>query len=156
MMFVGHAIKVAARRVGCFVWLASLVGVIAGCANVSSSLGLGSSEKAKPAELAVNVPKLAVRMAWSSKLNAINFPLDVSVAGVNATDSASINVASGDGVVVSFDAATGRELWRAQAGKNLAAGVGAEGATVAVVTQANELLSFENGRELWRLVSPRP
>jgi outer membrane protein assembly factor BamB len=150
MMFVGHAIKVAARRVGCFVWLASLVGVIAGCANVSSSLGLGSSEKAKPVELAVNVPKLAVRMAWSSKLNAINFPLDVSVAGVNATDSASINVASGDGVVVSFDAATGRELWRAQAGKNLAAGVGAEGATVAVVTQANELLSFENGRELWR------
>jgi outer membrane protein assembly factor BamB len=150
MMFVGHAIKVAARRVGSFVWLASVVGAVVGCASVSSNLGLGSSEKAKPAELAVNVPKLAVRMAWSSKINAINFPLDIAVAGVNVTSNASINVASGDGVVVSFDATTGRELWRTQAGKGLAAGVGAEGATVAVVTQANELLTFENGREVWR------
>jgi outer membrane assembly lipoprotein YfgL len=150
MIFVGHAIKVAARRVGSIVWLASVVGAVVGCASVSSSLGLGSSEKAKPAELAVNVPKLAVRMAWSSKLNAINFPLDIAVAGVNVTNNASINVASGDGVVASFDATTGRELWRTQAGKGLAAGVGAEGATVAVVTQANELLTFENGREVWR------
>jgi outer membrane protein assembly factor BamB len=150
MMFVGHAIKVAPRRVGSFVWLASVVGLVAGCASVSSSFGLGSSEKAKPAELAVNVPKLAVRMAWSSKINAINFPLDIAVAGVNIASNASISVASGDGVVVSFDATTGRELWRAQAGKNLAAGVGAEGVTASVVTQANELLTFENGREVWR------
>lgn len=150
MMFLGHAIKVAARRVGSLVWLASVVGLVAGCASVSSSLGLGSSEKAKPAELAVNVPKLAVRMAWSSKINAINFPLNIAVAGVNIAGNASINVASDDGVVVSFDATTGRELWRAQAGKNLAAGVGAEGVTAAVVTQANELLTFENGREVWR------
>jgi outer membrane protein assembly factor BamB len=150
MIQVRHAIRVTARRVGSFVWLASVVGGLAGCASVSSSLGLGSSEKAKPAELAINVPKLAVRMAWSSKLNAINFPLDVAVAGVNTAAKASINVASSDGVVVSVDAATGRELWRAQAGKNLAAGVGAEGATAAVVTQANELITFENGREVWR------
>ncbi len=150
MMLLGHAIKVTARRVGCFVWLASVVGVLAGCASVSSSLGLGSSEKAKPAELAVNVPKLAVRMVWSSKLNAINFPLNIAIAGVNNADNAIINVASDDGSVVGFNATTGREMWRAQAGKNLAAGVGAEGATVAVVTQANELLTFENGREVWR------
>jgi outer membrane protein assembly factor BamB len=150
MMFLGHAIRVAARRVCRFVWLASVVGLVAGCASVSSSLGLGSSEKAKPAELAVNVPKLAVRMAWTSKINAINFPLDIAIASVNITGNASINVASGDGVVVSFDATTGRELWRAQAGKSLAAGVGAEGVTASVVTQANELLTFENGREVWR------
>lgn len=150
MMLVGHAIKVTARRVGCFVWLASVVGVLAGCASVSSSLGLGSSEKAKPAELAVNVPKLAVRMVWSSKLNAINFPLNIAIADVNNADNAIINVASDDGSVVGFNATTGREMWRAQAGKNLAAGVGAEGATVAVVTQANELITFENGREVWR------
>ena len=53
-------------------------------------------------------------------------------------------------MVVGFDAATGRESWRTQAGKNLAAGVGGEGSTVAVVTQTNELLTFENGREVWR------
>jgi outer membrane assembly lipoprotein YfgL len=150
MMFLGQAFKVTARRVCSFVWLVSLLAVLAGCASVGSSLGLSSSEKAKPTELAVNVPKLAVRMAWSGKLNAVNFPLDIALADVNNSGNASINIASSDGVVVSFNAATGRELWRAQAGKSLAAGVGAEGATAAVVTQTNELITFENGRELWR------
>lgn len=150
MMLAGHVVKITARRVGSLVCLASVVGVLAGCASVSSSLGLGSGEKAKPVELAVNVPKLAVRMAWSSKLNPVNFPLDIAVAGINNAGNAIINVASSDGVVVSLDATTGRELWRAQTGKNLAAGVGAEGSTAAVVTQANELLTFENGREVWR------
>jgi outer membrane protein assembly factor BamB len=142
MMVLGQAFKVTARRLGSFVWLASMFGVLAGCA--------GGGEKAKPAELAANVPKLAVRMAWTSKLNAISFPLDIAVTGVNKANYASISVASNDGAVVGFNAATGREIWRAQAGKNLAAGVGAEGATAAVVTQANELITFENGREVWR------
>ena len=146
MMLLGHAFQLSARRVGCFVLLASAFGVsfgvLLGCA--------GGGEKAKPAELAVNVPKLAVRMAWSNKLNAINFPLDISAASVNRSSNAIINIASSDGVVVGFDAATGRESWRTQAGKNLAAGVGGEGSTVAVVTQTNELLTFENGREVWR------
>ena len=146
MMLLGHAFQLSARRVGCFVLLASAFGVsfgvLLGCA--------GGGEKAKPAELAVNVPKLAVRMAWSNKLNAINFPLDISAAAVNRGSNAIINIASSDGVVVGFDAATGRESWRTQAGKNLAAGVGGEGSTVAVVTQTNELLTFENGREVWR------
>ena len=146
MMLLGHAFQLSARRVGCFVLLASAFGVsfgvLLGCA--------GGGEKAKPAELAVNVPKLAVRMAWSNKLNAINFPLDISAAAVNRGSNAIINIASSDGVVVGFDAATGRESWRTQAGKNLAAGVGGEGSTVAVVTQTKELLTFENGREVWR------
>ena len=86
----------------------------------------GGGEKAKPAELAVNAPKLGVRLAWSASVGAVNFPLDIAVAGVNKANDAIFTVASSDGVVVSFDAASGRELWRAQAGKTLAAGVGAE------------------------------
>ena len=142
MMFLGQAFKVTARRLGSFLWFASMIGVLAGCA--------GGADKAKPVELAVNVPKQAVRLAWSAKINAVNFPLNIAVASVNIANSAIINVASSDGVIASFDAATGRELWRAQAGKSLAAGVGAEGTTAAAVTEANELITFENGREIWR------
>ena len=154
MMFVGQAFKDKARR-NCgnmcsFVWLASVMGILTGCANVSSTLGLGSSDKPKPAELANNVPKLAVRLAWSGRINAVNFSLNVAVAGVNKANYAIISIASSDGVIASFDAATGRELWRAQAGKAIAAGVGADGATVAVVTEANELIAFDNGRDVWR------
>jgi outer membrane assembly lipoprotein YfgL len=154
MMPVGQVFKVTARRHGgnicSLVWLASVISVLVGCASVSSTLGLSTSEKNKPAELAINVPKLAVRLAWSGKVNAVNFPLDIAVAGVSNINTASITIAASDGVVASFDAATGRELWRAQTGKALAAGVGAEGATAAVVTDTNELITFENGREVWR------
>ena len=142
MMFLGQAFKVTARCLGSFVWFASMVGVLAGCA--------GGGDKAKPAELAVNVPKQAIRLAWSAKINTVNFPLNIAVASLNIANSAIINVASSDGVIASFDAATGRELWRALAGKSLAAGVGAEGTTAAAVTEANELITFENGREIWR------
>ena len=113
-----------------------------------------STDKPKPAELAVNVPKLAVRTAWVGKINAVNFPLNMAVAGDNIANNATINVASDDGLIISFNAATGRELWRTQAGKALAAGVGAEGAMAAVVTQANELIAFDNGREVWRQKLP--
>lgn len=150
MIFLGQTFKFAARRLGGFVWFTSALGLLAGCAGVGSSLGLSSGEKSKPPELAVNVPKLVVRMAWSGKLNAVNFPLNIAVAGANNPLTASINVASSDGLMLGLDAATGRELWRVQAGKALAAGVGAEGPTAAVLTDANELITFENGREAWR------
>lgn len=109
-----------------------------------------STDKPKPAELVANVPKLTVRTAWVGKINTVNFPLNIAVASENNDNNAIINVASDDGLIVSFSVATGIELWRAQAGKNLAAGVGAEGTTAAVVTQANELITFEKGRETWR------
>jgi outer membrane protein assembly factor BamB len=131
MIFLGQTFKFTARRLGGVVWFASVLGLLA-------------------PELAVNVSKLAVRLAWSGKINAVNFPLNIAVAGVNNASSTSINVASNDGLLLSLDAATGRELWRVQAGKALVAGVGAEGATAAVVTEANELITYENGREVWR------
>jgi outer membrane protein assembly factor BamB len=110
----------------------------------------GGADKAKPAELATNAPKLGVRLAWSARVGTVNFPLNIAVAGVNTASNAIINIASGDGVVVSFDAASGRELWRALAGKALAAGVGSDAGFAAVVTTSNELIVFDKGREVWR------
>lgn len=118
------------------------VGLLVACA--------GGGDKAKPIELATNVPKLGVRLAWTARIGAVNFPLDIAVASGNIATGAIINVASGDGTIASFDVASGRELWRAQAGKTLAAGVGSDAGFAAVVTNSNELIVFNNGREAWR------
>ncbi len=150
MNFWGLTSGTGLRRIGGVVWLTSALSLLAGCASVSSTLGLSSGEKPKPNELAVNVPKLAVRLVWSNNLTAINFPLNIDVTGGNSAKDAIINIASSDGVVASFNAASGRELWRAQAGKTLAAGVGSDAGFAAVVTTSNELIAFTNGREAWR------
>ena len=150
MNFWGLASGTGLRRIGGVVWLTSALSLLAGCASVSSTLGLSSGEKPKPNELAVNVPKLAVRLVWSNNLTAINFPLNIDVAGGNSAKDAIINIASSDGVVASFNAASGRELWRAQSGRTLAAGVGSDAGFAAVVTTSNEVIVFSSGREAWR------
>jgi outer membrane protein assembly factor BamB len=47
-------------------------------------------------------------------------------------------------------AATGRDLWRANAGGLIAAGVGSDGRVAAVVTAGNELVALADGKPLWR------
>jgi hypothetical protein len=55
-----------------------------------------------------------------------------------------------DGSVLALEADTGRELWRANVGAKLAAGVGSDGRVAAVVTRDGELVAVEAGRVLWR------
>jgi len=114
----------------------AIVGLIAACSS--------GSEKPKSAELAPNVNLLGVHLAWSSKIGAIAFPLDVRVNGAN------VAVASSDGVVGSFNALTGVEQWRTNLGIQLAAGVGSDGRFASVVSRDNELITLKDGRELWR------
>lgn len=113
-----------------------LLGLLVSCSS--------GPEKPKPAELMPNAGLLGVRLAWSSKIAAINFPLDIKVNGNN------IAVASSDGVVASFDATNGVALWRIDLGHPIAAGVGSDGRLAAVMTRDNELVTLENGREIWR------
>lgn len=121
---------------------AALLG-LAGCSMLPASLG-GAPDRPPPAELQANPNLLAVRQAWSGKLGAVDFPLVVGVSGNVAA------VAATDGTVVGFDAATGREQWRGSAGAPLAAGVGLDGNTAAVITRSNELVAFNSGKEAWR------
>jgi outer membrane assembly lipoprotein YfgL len=116
--------------------LLTAAAVLAGCA--------GSSERPKPAELKPVTPVLNVRQAWSARMGAVNFPLQVHAAG------AQVVLAGSDGAVVTMDAASGRELGRASVGADLSAGVGSDGRMAAVVTRANQVVALENGRELWR------
>lgn len=132
-----HFLLTAATRV---VMIFGVVGFLSACSS--------GAEKLKPAELGPNVGLLGVGLAWKSNVGVVDFPLDVKVSGNT------VAVASSDGVVGSFDARTGTELWRTNVGGQIAAGVGSDGRIAAVVTRGNELIALEAGREIWRQKMP--
>lgn len=109
-----------------------------------AACGSSGSKKPEPAPLAPVNALLGVRQAWSLTTGASAAPLTPAVLGNQ------IWIGSSDGSVLAVDAAAGRELWRAQVGAPLSAGVGSDGSTVAVVTVANELVALEAGRVVWR------
>lgn len=121
---------------------------VAAIVLVASLAACSSSKKPQPAELPPVVAVVGVRPAWTAQLGQVNFPLDTHVNGTTVT------VAGSDGAVVAIDAQTGRDLWRAALATPLAAGVGSDGKTAAVVTKANEVVAIEAGRELWRQKMP--
>lgn len=121
----------------------TLAACVAGLVACSSG-----PEKPKPAELSANVALINTRLVWSARLGSVNFPLELAVG--KRADGFSVTTASGEGLVVSFDAKDGRELWRANLATTLAAGVGSDGTLAAVVTQANEIVILDAGRILWR------
>ena len=101
-------------------------------------------DKPKPTELGPNANLIGVRPVWATKMGGTDFPLNVRVV------DKSVFLASADGAVLALNSATGAQLWRADVGAKVAAGVGSDGQYVALVTRANELLVLEGGRELWR------
>jgi outer membrane protein assembly factor BamB len=125
---------------------AGVLALLAACSNLPPSLPFigARAEKPKAAELQANPNLIAVRQAWSARIGAVDFPLVAVVSG-NV-----VAVGASDGTVAGFDAATGREQWRGSAGAPLAAGVGFDGSTAAVVTRNNDLVAFASGREIWR------
>lgn len=112
---------------------------------VSCSSG---SEKLHPHELPPNPGLIGVRLAWTSKVDPVDFPFDIKVSGNSVT------VASTDGLISSFDAASGTELWRFRVGAQIAAGVGSDGQFSSIVSRDNELITLSAGRELWRQKLP--
>lgn len=101
-------------------------------------------EKNKQLDLGPNVPLVGVRLAWSSSVGAVAFPLQTKAIG-NL-----VYVASTDGTVAAIDARTGGDLWRFSVGSKLSAGVGSDGRHSAVVSQENELIVLDGPKELWR------
>lgn len=113
-----------------------LVALLAGC--------FGGVKKPQPAELQPVAALVSARQSWNTRIGQVNFPLEVSVSG------SSVGVASSDGSVALLDAQTGRDIWRVALNTPIAAGVGNDGKTLAVVTRANEVVAMQGGRELWR------
>jgi outer membrane protein assembly factor BamB len=122
---------------------AGALALAGGCSLLPATLG-GTSEKPKPAELQANPNLIGVRQGWTAKIGKVDFPLVVTVSGNVAA------LASSEGTVVGLDAGSGREQWRGTAGGPLAAGVGFDGGTAAVITRSNEVVAFASGKEVWR------
>jgi len=102
-------------------------------------------DKPKPKPLEpIAAPTTVARLAWSARIPSVRLPLTVAIAGDAFT------VAASDGTVAAFAQDTGRELWRAQLGTTLSAGVGSDGRTAAVVTRDGELVALEGGVAKWR------
>jgi outer membrane assembly lipoprotein YfgL len=120
--------------------------------RILCALGLGvllaacstGSSRPKPAELSPLTPTIVARQAWSLRLPGIDYPATVHAHGGRVV------IGLGDGTLVEIDANSGREIWRTAIGATLAAGVGSDGQTVAVVTRTNELVALREGRVVWR------
>ena len=110
---------------------------------VGTLLAACASDKPKPTPLEAVTAQIAGRQVWNAKLDSVQFPLAVTVRDGNFI------VAGTDGSVLALDAASGREVWRGQAGARLSAGVGSDGRRAAVVTVDNELVVLDQGAKLW-------
>ena len=122
--------------------------LIASCAAAAllASLAACGSSKPEPAPLeSLDAKSASARatVAWSTRVGEVRSTASLAVAGGR------VAVASADGSLVVLDAASGRESWRAQVKGNVSAATGFDGRYAAIVTDANELQVFDQGKLLW-------
>lgn len=124
------------------------IAALAGCSTLSALNPFSSKAPPRnpPAALVAFKPAMAVKTVWTESVgNAGTFVFSPAVTGD------SVFVAAADGTIARIDAASGRSLWRINAGSSLTAGVGSDGATVAVVGEKGQLLAFDaNGKLRWK------
>jgi outer membrane protein assembly factor BamB len=115
--------------------------VISGC-----SLFSGGDTRNDPAPLTDITPSVNANIAWRVEVGrGTTYGFAPAVVGN------SIFAASRDGKVVRIDAAQGATVWSRQVAKQLSAGVGSDGQTVAVVTPDGEVIALDaDGQERWR------
>ena len=116
--------------------------VVLGAALLSACSS--TAEKPQPAALPSFTAQLQVQKVWSAKIGEVTTPLSVAVQGTR------VAVASTGGDLALIDAQTGSDIWRLNLKDRIQAGVGSDGQRFAVVTQNNELVTVESGREIWR------
>lgn len=122
---------------------ACLCVLLAGLSACSSG-----TKKPQPAELPPVAALMGTRVAWTAQVGPGNEATAPVVAGGR------VFAASTAGTVVALDGATGQDVWRLSLGTPIAAGVGSDGQTAAVVTQTNQLVVLADGRETWRVRLP--
>lgn len=118
---------------------------LSGCSWFGGWFG-SSKPAAKPAELVEFKASANLARAWDASVGAAG-PYVFSPA----TDGQAVYAAGREGRIVKLDLASGRDLWRADAGQTLSAGVGAGEGLVLVGTPKGELLAFKaaDGSPAW-------
>lgn len=122
-----------------------VIGLVA--AALLSACG-SSTKKPQPTELPAVAALMGTQLAWSAQVGESHASLAPLVAGGR------VFVAGGTGQVAALDATTGRDVWRLNLNTPIAAGVGADGQTAAVVTRNNQLVAIADGSERWRVRLP--
>lgn len=134
-------------------WIITLVLPVAislgGCSSVTSTVGgwFGSGKPAtKPADLVDIKPSASLTRAWDANVGS-----GKGYAFSPATDGQAVYAAGQDGRIAKLELATGREVWRAEAGQVLSAGVAVGEDLVLVGTPKGELLAFHarDGKPAW-------
>jgi hypothetical protein len=135
------------RGVARWMALGLLAGALGGCSTVSS--WFSSDSKPKPKELGPNPGLLAVHQAWTAKLGAeVPLASDIHVQGDT------LLIAAKDGSVTALDARNGSQLSRFTVGEPLTTGVGGDAQRQAVLTRSNQVIVFEQGKQLWKQPLP--
>lgn len=129
-----------------------LVGLVAagltGCSTVSGWFDLSGAKATvvKPAALTPFKETASLTRMWQA-----NVGKGSPYAFSPVTDGQAVYAAGTEGHIVKLDLASGREMWRIDAGRPLSAGVGAGDGLVFVGTAKGDLLAYraENGQLAW-------
>lgn len=102
-------------------------------------------DKPRPADLPPAAALMGTRLMWTVQMGATDGELVPRAVGDR------VFVAGSGGTVAALDAENGRDIWRVNLNTPLAAGIGTDGETAAVVTRGNELVAMAAGKEIWRV-----
>lgn len=105
-------------------------------------------DKPTPTALADFKPQLNVSKTWSAQLSSVAAPLSAQLSNKQ------LAIVATNGLVAVLNPDTGVEIWRLALNTPMAAGVGSDGNRLAVISQANELITLSQGKVLWRVKLP--
>jgi len=126
-------------------FLSALAFSLSGCSTISGWFGV-DAPVLKPAELVEFKPSAELVKSWEANVG-VGSPFAFSPD----TDGQAVYAAGREGKLVKLDLASGRELWRIDAGQPLSAGVGVGDGLVLVGTPKGILLAFKSadGTPAW-------
>jgi outer membrane protein assembly factor BamB len=143
-------VRTAAYRVTLQVAALAMVTLVTGCSSLPSLSSLNpftskSKTRTPPAALVEIKPGLTVRTVWTAPVGASG-----AYTFTPAMSGDSIYAAARDGAISRVDAATGKPVWRINAGSTLTAGVGTDGNTVVVAGEKGKVMAFDaSGTVRW-------
>lgn len=123
------------RQIPTWASAAALVAVLAACSGPS---------KPVPKDLGANIGLIGVKTAWSAQLGAMESSAQPHVVG------SQVLLASAKGIVTALQGETGSVAWQLDVGTPLVSGVGSDGQTAAVMSEAGELIAMSSGKVLWK------
>ena len=121
-----------------------VLALLAGCSSLNPFSG--SKVRNLPAPLVNFPPSLTTRTLWTASVGKSDdyFLMPAVVAG-------KVYAAGADGELASFDATSGKLIWRAKVPGGITAGVGSDGTTVVVAAGAGVVHAFDaaTGKPRW-------